>query len=370
MEKIDVVVIGAGVIGLAIARALALKGREVIVAESEKIAGSVTSARNSGVIHAGIYYTPGTAKAAYCLRGKELLYAYARDRRLPYKNCGKLIVATSDPEIEKLEKIRLNAQKNNVHDLRMITRKEALEMEPELSCLAAIHSPSTGIIDVHSYILSLLTDFEDAGGTLALQNKVTSGEIVNDGIILEFNQSPDMRIKANVVVNASGLSAQTVARTIRGIPAETIPPQQLAKGNYFSLPGKSPFTRLVYPIPVPGGLGAHYTMNMAGESLFGPDVEWLDSASGQNINYTVDPARAGQFYESIRRYWPGVDKHELQPAYSGIRSKSLMPDMNDSDFIIQGPEDHGVRGLINLYAIESPGLTSSLAIAQDIAGLL
>jgi L-2-hydroxyglutarate oxidase LhgO len=366
MEKVDAVVIGAGVIGLAIARELSLNGREVIIVESEKMIGSVTSARNSGVIHAGIYYKQGSSKARYCVRGRELLYLYTGRRNIPFKKCGKLIVATYDSEKEKLKEIQCNAEKNNVNDLRLITADEAQHIEPQLSCVAALHSPSTGIIDVHAYLLALLTDCEMAGGILALQNTVTSGEVTNNGTILEFDDPAQTRIIASIVVNAAGTQSQSIAKKLKGFPKHTIPPQYLAKGNYFSISGPMPFSQLIYPVPVPGGLGAHFTMNMANNSLFGPDVEWLDSDDQKNINYTVDESRSKNFYDSVRRYWPNVDNHELMPAYAGIRSKLSKQGEPDSDFLIHTQQHHGVSGLVNLYGIESPGITSSLAIAEDV----
>ncbi len=370
MEKVDTVVIGAGVIGLAIARACALHGHEVVIAESESMIGSVTSARNSGVIHAGIYYAPESAKARFCAHGRDLLYAYAQERSIPFRRCGKLIVATSAAEIPKLEQIMLAARKNNVHDLRLLARDDAMTMEPEISCHAALLSPSTGIVDVHAFLLCLLADTERAGGFLALQNTVSSAQVTKNGIVLEFNGSSTTRVIASHVVNAAGLAAQAVARAISGIPTETIPNRYLAKGNYFSVSGPAPFSRLIYPVPVAGGLGAHFTMNMAGNSLFGPDVEWLDPARSEDPDYHVDSSRIGTFYNAIRKYWPGIDRRELIPAYAGIRSKITGPGATDSDFAIRTPDDHGIPGLACLYGIESPGLTSSLAIAAYVAQTL
>ncbi|AGH97786.1 NAD(P)/FAD-dependent oxidoreductase [Micavibrio aeruginosavorus] len=367
MEKIDVLIIGAGVVGLAAGRALSLAGREVIVAESEAMIGSVTSARNSGVIHAGIYYPTGSNKARLCVRGKDLLYTYARDRHVPYKNCGKMIVACIPEDFAKIETICDRAKANGVHDLTPVTRDEALAMEPELDCLGGVLSPSTGIIDIHILMQEFQADIENNGGFVALRNGITGGHVTAAGIIIELQDAEP--ILAKTVINAAGLSAQSVARMIVGLDQNTIPPRYVAKGNYFSVSGAAPFSRLVYPVPVPGGLGAHFTMNIAGESQFGPDVEWLDT-DANHFNYTVDPSREPNFRESVRRYWPGVMDRELIPSYAGIRPKLAGPGQPDGDFVIQGPDVHGVAGLINLYGIESPGLTSCMAIAEDVAKLL
>lgn len=367
MEKIDTLIIGAGVVGLAVGRALSLAGREVVVAESEAMVGSITSARNSGVIHAGIYYPTGSNKARLCVRGKDLLYAYAKDRHVPYKNCGKMIVACVPEDFAKIENICARAKANGVHDLTPLTRDEALAMEPELACLGSVLSPSTGIIDIHILMQEFQTDIENNGGFVALHNGIIGGNITANGIVIDLQDAEP--ILAKTVINAAGLSAQSVARTMNGLDESTIPQRYVAKGNYFSVSGAAPFSRLVYPVPVPGGLGAHFTMNIAGESQFGPDVEWLEN-DGKHFNYTVDPAREPSFRESVRRYWPGVMNRELIPSYSGIRPKLVGPGQPDGDFVIQGPDVHGITGLVNLYGIESPGLTSSMAIAEDVVKLV
>lgn len=364
MEKADIIVIGAGVIGLAIARSLAMAGREVIVADSAAFAGSGTTSRNSGVIHAGIYYPKGSNKARFCVEGKTLIYKYARERGIAHKNCTKLIVATNDEETGKLDAIRQKASANGVDDLVMISAQDAMSMEPELFCVSALLSPSTGIIDVHEYIHALMADIENHNGVIALQNAVTHGQSHADGVLLYLNGEP---VLARTVINAAGLGAQTIASNIEGLDKSTIPVQHLAKGNYFTISGAQPFSRLIYPVPVQGGLGAHYTMNIGGDSLFGPDVEWLPQGQDPNtVDYTVDESRYGSFMDSVRRYWPNVDKRGLIPAYAGLRPKISGPGEPDGDFMVQTPDDHGVRGLYNLYGIESPGITSSMAIADEV----
>lgn len=367
MEKADVIIIGAGVAGLAAGRALAMSGRHVVVADSEAFAGSGTSSRNSGVIHAGIYYPKGSAKARFCVEGKQLLYNYIREHAIPYQNCSKLIVATKPEELEKLEAIRKKASDNGVIDLKIISEGEAKSMEPELACVGALVSPSTGIIDVHEYLHALMADIESYGGTIALQNTIDGGRVTDEGIILTINGED---VIAKTVINAGGIGAQSIAGKIEGVPASSIPTQYLAKGNYFTVSGDRPFSRLVYPVPVVGGLGAHFTMNMAGESLFGPDVEWIDPQDYKSLDYTVDPERGEKFYGYIEKYYPGIRGRELRPAYAGVRPKLSASGSPDGDFLIQGPKDHSVKGLVNLYGIESPGLTSSLAIADHVKTLL
>lgn len=368
METLDVLVIGAGVVGLAAARALALEGRDVIVVDAGSFPGSGTSSRNSGVIHAGIYYPKGSNKAVHCLEGKKLLYNYIKEKGIPYENCQKLIVASNNEELGKLQNIRQKAEDNGVDDLRIICAEDAHVMEPELSCVGALLSPSTGIIDVHEYIQALIVDIEDSGGLIALQNNVSSGVVRADGI--ELTLSDGSEIKARIVVNAAGIGAQSVARKLYGFNSAHIPTQHLAKGNYFTISGRRPFDKLVYPVPVAGGLGAHYTRNMAGESLFGPDVEWIETCEHDKINYNVDAFRAEKFYGYIEKYWPAIRDRELLPAYAGVRPKLVEAGQPDGDFIIQGPTSHGVNGLVNLFGIESPGLTASLSIANEVAALL
>ena len=361
-EKVDCVVIGAGVVGLAVARALAMRGREVLVLEAEDAIGTGTSSRNSEVIHAGIYYTPGSAKARLCVAGKELLYPYCAARGIEHRRCGKLIVAADQEQVRALEKIAATANANGVDDLLWLSATEAKAMEPALRCVAALFSPSTGIIDSHGLMLALQGDLENAGGSVAFRARVRRGRCTAAGILLEAGSDDFIELAAGVVVNSAGLSAQQVACAIEGIPQHTIPTPTYAKGNYYVLQGTAPFRRLIYPVPEPGGLGVHLTLDLAGQARFGPDVEWVDK-----LDYAVDPARAESFYHAIRSYWPGLPEGALHPGYAGIRPKLSGPGTAAADFLIQGPEAHGVRGLINLYGIESPGLTAALAIAARVA---
>jgi L-2-hydroxyglutarate oxidase LhgO len=364
MEKVECIVVGAGVIGLAIARRLARAGREVIVLEAAEGIGTVTSSRNSEVIHAGIYYKAGSLMARMCVSGKHALYHYCRERGIPHRNCGKLIVATTPQEAEKLQAIRTHAEANGVCDLRELTGEDARKLEPALSCEAALLSPSTGIIDSHAYMLALRGEAEDAGAAFAFHTPLVGGKACGDRILLDAGGDTPMSLECRILVNAAGLGAPAVARSIDGMPIELIPPVYLAKGNYFSCSARAPFSHLIYPVPEPGGLGVHLTLDMAGQARFGPDVEWVD-----RIDYTVDPARAERFYPAIRRYWPGLPNGALMPSYSGIRPKIVSPAVAVQDFLIQGPRSHGLGGLINLFGIESPGLTSSLAIADHVGEL-
>jgi len=364
MDRVDCVVAGAGVIGLAVARRLAQAGREVIVLEAAEGIGTVTSSRNSEVIHAGIYYPAGSLMAQMCVSGKRLLYDYCRDHGVPHRNCGKLIVATTPSETLKLQAIRSHAEANGVHDLRTLTGEEARVLEPALNCDAALLSPSTGIIDSHAFMLALRGDAEAAGASYAFHAPLLRGRATREGFELDVGGEAPITLACELLVNAAGLAATSVARGIEGMPIEFIPPAYLAKGNYFSCSARAPFSRLIYPVPEPGGLGVHLTLDMAGQARFGPDVEWVDT-----IDYAVDPARAERFYPAIRRYWPTLPDGALMPSYSGLRPKIVPPAVAVQDFLIQGPSDHGVAGLINLFGIESPGLTSSLAIADHVAGL-
>jgi L-2-hydroxyglutarate oxidase LhgO len=366
MDKVECVVIGAGVIGLAVARRLAREGREVIVLEEAEGVGTVTSSRNSEVIHAGIYYKAGSLMARMCVSGKKMLYQYCADHGVPHKNCGKLIVATTPQEAEKLQSIRAHAEANGVLDMQTLSGGAARALEPALNCTAALLSPSTGIIDSHAFMLALRGDAEDAGAAFAFHTPLLHARAAEGRIELDVGGEAPMALVCDLLVNAAGLNAPTVARGIDGMPLELIPRAYLAKGNYFSCSKKAPFSHLIYPVPEPGGLGVHLTLDMAGQARFGPDVEWVDS-----IDYAVDPARAERFYPAIRKYWPTLPDGALMPSYSGMRPKIVPPAVASQDFLIQGPKDHGVRGLINLFGIESPGLTSSLAIADyvgDIAG--
>jgi L-2-hydroxyglutarate oxidase LhgO len=364
MDRVGCVVVGAGVIGLAVARRLAQAGREVIVLEAAEGIGTVTSSRNSEVIHAGIYYPAGSLMARMCVSGKHALYDYCRDHGIPHRNCGKLIVATTPNETVKLQSIKAHAEANGVHDLQTLSGKEARALEPALNCDAAVLSPSTGIIDSHAFMLALRGDAEDAGTACAFHTPLLRGKAISGGFELEVGGEAPMTLACELLVNAAGLAATSVARGIDGMPIELIPPAYLAKGNYFSCAARAPFSHLIYPVPEPGGLGVHLTLDMAGQARFGPDVEWVDA-----IDYAVDPARAERFYPAIRRYWPTLPDGALMPSYSGMRPKIVPPAVAAQDFLIQGPTDHGVGRLVNLFGIESPGLTSSLAIADYVAEL-
>ena len=365
MDRVDCVVVGAGVIGLAVARKLAQAGREVIILEAAEAIGTVTSSRNSEVIHAGIYYPAGSLMARMCVAGKSALYDYCRDHGIPHRNCGKLIVATTPSETEKLQSIRAHAEANGVNDLQVLSGDAARALEPALNCDAALLSPSTGIIDSHAYMLALRGDAEAAGAVSALSTRrLLRAKAIEGRIELDAGGDAPMTLECSLLVNAAGLAASAVARSIDGMPIELIPRAYLAKGNYFSCNARAPFSHLIYPVPEPGGLGVHLTLDMAGQARFGPDVEWVDA-----IDYAVDPARAERFYPAIRRYWPTLPDGALMPSYSGIRPKIVPPAVAVQDFLIQGPRDHGVEGLINLFGIESPGLTSSLAIADHVGDL-
>ena len=364
MEKVECVIIGAGVIGLAVARRLAQSGREVIVLEAAEGIGTVTSSRNSEVIHAGIYYRAGSLMARMCVAGKHALYRYCRDQGIPHRNCGKLIVATTASESERLQSIRAHAEANGVADLQTLTGEAARALEPALRCEAALLSPSTGIIDSHAYMLALRGNAEDAGAAFAFHTPLHGARAREGRIEIDAGGETPMSLECKLLVNAAGLGATSVARSIDGMPVEKIPPAYLAKGNYFSCAARAPFSHLIYPVPEPGGLGVHLTLDMAGQARFGPDVEWVD-----HIDYAVDPARAERFYPAIRRYWPTLPDGALMPSYSGMRPKIVPPAVAVQDFLIQGPKDHGIDGLINLFGIESPGLTSSLAIADHVSEL-
>ena len=364
MDKVDCVVIGAGVIGLAVARRLAQAGREVIVLEAAESIGTETSSRNSEVIHAGIYYRAGSLMAQMCVSGKQLLYAYCAEHGIPHRNCGKLIVATTPKETEKLQSIRAHAEANGVLDMQLLAGEAARALEPALNCDAALLSPSTGIIDSHAYMLALQGDAEAAGAAFAFHTPLLRAKASAGQIEIEAGGNAPMTLQCDLLVNAAGLGAPTVARSIEGMPIELIPCAYLAKGNYFSCSVRAPFSRLIYPVPEPGGLGVHLTLDMAGQARFGPDVEWVEA-----IDYAVDPARAERFYPAIRKYWPTLPDGALMPSYSGIRPKIVPPAVATQDFLIQGPRTHGVSGLINLFGIESPGLTSSLAIADHVGEL-
>lgn len=361
VEQVDAVVVGAGVVGLAVARALALAGREVLVLDAAEGIGTETSSRNSEVIHAGIYYPAGSLMARACVAGKHRLYRYCAERGVPHSNCGKLIVATTEEEAGKLEGIRQRAAANGVSELHLISRDEARAMEPALHCTAALHSTTTGIVDSHAYMLALQGDAENAGAVFAFHAPVLRGRATEDGIEIEVGGEESMALRARLLVNAAGLHAPRLARGIAGMPDAHVPTAYYAKGNYFTLAGRSPFSRLIYPVPVPGGLGTHLTIDLGGQARFGPDVEWVDS-----IDYAVDPQRGESFYAAIRRYWPELPDGALSPGYSGIRPKIVPPGAPAQDFVVQGPGVHGLPGLVNMFGIESPGLTASLALADHV----
>jgi L-2-hydroxyglutarate oxidase LhgO len=372
-ETIDCAVIGAGVVGLAIARALALSGRDVIIIESADGIGTGTSSRNSEVIHAGIYYPNNSLKALMCVRGRKLLYEYCQSHGVEHRRIGKLLVATTDDQLEPLDKLRASAAANGVDDLEAVDGASLKKMEPELRAVGAYLSPSTGIIDSHGLMLSYQGDAEDAGAMIAFNSPVIKGHIENNAITLSIGGAEPMALSCQTVINSAGLFAQHIAASLDGMPRERVPPCHFAKGNYFTLSGRAPFSRPIYPIPEAAGLGIHLTLDLGGQAKFGPDVEWIndkpwleDANHIANIDYTVDPSRNPRFYEAIRTYWPGLPDDALLPGYAGMRPKIQAPDEAAKDYMIQGPNDHGVNRLVNLYGIESPGLTSSLAIAEEV----
>ena len=364
MDRIDTLVIGAGVVGLAIARALAQAGREVVVLEASNAIGTGSSSRNSEVIHSGLYYTPGSLKARLCVAGKQMLYAYCAERGIPHRRCGKLVVATTPEQILRLSAIKATAEENGVDDLAFLEPAAVFALEPELACCGALVSPSSGIFDSYAYMFALQADVEAAGGIVALNSSVIGGTVTPSGIEVRVAGTEQFRLQADLVVNSAGLGAQGLARDLEGFPADLVPPLHLAKGSYFSLSGRPPFGRLVYPLPSDGGLGVHATLDMAGRVRFGPDVEWIDE-----IDFTIDAKRADVFYAAVRDYWPALPDGALVPDYTGIRPKVERPGGSATDFVIQGQAQHGVSGLINLFGIESPGLTSSLAIADTVAAI-
>lgn len=370
MDELDCVVIGAGVVGLACARALALQGREVMILEADTHFGGGASSRNSEVIHAGLYYPPGSLKARLCVRGRALLYEYCAARGIAHRRCGKLVVATSAAQLGELEAIAARAHANGVADVALIDASAARALEPALTCVAALHSPSTGILDSHALMLALLADAEHAGATLVVDTPVCAGAVSAAGVELETGGTEPLRVRARTVVNAAGLAAPQVAARFADLPAEHVPRAFYAKGSYFSLRGKSPFTRLIYPVPELAGLGVHLTLDLQGRARFGPDVEWLDGPPHGPQAYHVDAARAQAFYREIRRYWPALPDDALAPDYAGIRAKIAGPGEPAADFRIDGPATHGVPGLVNLFGIESPGLTACLAIAEAVVAAL
>lgn len=375
MDKLDAVVIGAGVVGLAVARALAQAGRDVVVLEKERTIGSGVSARNSEVVHAGLYYPTGSLKAQLCVRGKTLLYELCATHGVAVKMCGKLVVATDEAQLPGLHTLLAQAQANGVPAERL-SAAQAQAMEPALNCLAALHSPTTGIVDSHGLMLALQGDLERAGGCVAFESAVVGGrlpdEACGEGLVLTV-QSPGQGatdVLATTVVNAAALYATAVARSISGLSAVHMPTAHFAKGSYYTLEGRAPFSRLVYPAPQDAWLGVHLTLDLGGQAKFGPDLEWLSASTPDAIDYTVDPERAKGFYAEVRRYWPGLPDGALSPGYSGVRPKIYGAGQAAPDFRIDGPAVHGVPGLVNLFGIESPGLTSSLAIGEYVVRLL
>ena len=366
MLHVDCIVIGGGVIGLAVARRLALVGVETLVLEREAVHGSHTSSRNSEVIHAGLYYTPGSLKALLCVRGREQLYRYCEERGIAHRRCGKLIVATSDDERPQLQHYVETAHRNGVTDLSWLTPEEVATLEPAVRCKAALWSPSTGIVSSHELMQALLGDLESRGGALACRADVV-GARLEHGLhrVIVDQEGIHNELTTRLLVNAAGLDAQAVARTFAGLGANTIPARHLAKGHYFTLQGRAPFRHLVYPVAGNAGLGIHVTLDLAGGARFGPDVEWVTT-----VDYAIDEARRATFAAAIRRYYPDLDAARLQPGYTGIRPKIAGPGEPPADFCIQGPEQHGIEGLVNLYGIESPGLTAALAIADEVAARL
>jgi L-2-hydroxyglutarate oxidase LhgO len=360
MEQVDCVIIGAGVVGLAVARALALSGREVILLEACNAIGTQTSSRNSEVIHAGIYYATGSLKAQLCVQGKELLYDYCLQRGLAHSRCGKFIVSTTDAEVAQLQTIQVRAGANGVTDLVLLDGVQAAQYEPALRCKAALLSPSTGIVDSHALMLSLQGDMENAGGMLALNSPLEQAQITQSAI--DLIAADGTHLRARTVVNSAGLNAPTLAARFAGLQAQYVPTAYYAKGSYFTLAGKAPFSRLIYPVPQSAGLGVHLTLDLGGQAKFGPDVQWIDSPH----DLEVQPERGDTFYAEVRKYWPGLSDGDLIAAYAGIRPKISGPTELARDFCIQGPADHGVPGLVNLFGIESPSLTSCLAIGEHV----
>ena len=365
MPDLDAVVIGAGVVGLAVARGLALAGRQVVVVESAEAIGTGISSRNSEVIHAGLYYPTGSLKATLCVAGRGELYAYVAERGIAHRRCGKLIVATSWDEVPQLELLQAQAAANGVEDLAWLSEAELRKEEPALRGVRALSSRSTGIVDSHQLMLALQGDAEDRGAMIAFNSPVLRGKVTAAGIELTVGGTESTTVVARTAVNCAGLLAQSLVGSIEGFPRERIPPCFYCKGNYFTLSGRAPFSRLIYPAPEAAGLGVHLTLDLAGQARFGPDVEWVEG-----LDYDVDRRRGDRFYEAIRRYWPGLPDGALEPGYSGIRPKIQAPGEPAKDFVIQGPRDHGVAGLVNLFGIESPGLTASLAIAERVVRTL
>lgn len=363
---VDCIVLGAGVVGLAIARELAMNGREVLIVEQAEAIGTGTSSRNSEVIHAGLYYTPGSLKARSCVQGKDLLYAYCTERGIAHQRTGKLIVAANETEARHLDLIAERSQQCGVTDLIYLDGAQARALEPELVCHSALLSPSTGVVDSHALMLTLQGDAENHGAQCVFHTPFKRGRLVSDGVFeLEFGGNDPQTLTARTVINATGLHAPDVARQFENTPHNDIPAARYCKGNYFTISGRSPFSHLIYPVPNNSGLGIHLTVDLGGQAKFGPDTEWIEQ-----IDYSLDETRADSFYNTIRQYWPALPDHALQSGYTGIRPKITDPDMAAVDFLILGPADHGINGLVHLLGIESPGLTACLALAQHVDALL
>jgi L-2-hydroxyglutarate oxidase LhgO len=365
IESVDCVVVGAGVVGLAIARKLAMAGREVIILEAEDQFGSHTSARNSEVIHAGIYYPTGSLRAQVCVAGKKMLYPYCESHGVGHKRVMKLIVASQDSEVPRLKALHEQARANGVEDLELLDARHIEQLEPAVRAVAGLLSPSTGIIDSHGLMVAYLGDAEDHGAMLALCSPLIGGNVGDEGIVIEVGGDAPMQLRTRTLINSAGLGAQEVATRLSGFPSSLIPPRHLAKGNYYSMTGRQPFSHLVYPMPAASVLGVHVTIDLTGRCRFGPDLEWV-----QTLDYDVDPARAEKFYDAVRTYFPALEDGSLQPDYCGIRPKLHGPGEPQPDFIVQGPKTHGISGLVNLFGIESPGLTASLALADRVADSL
>ena len=365
IDKVGAVVIGAGVVGLACARALARRGLETVILEARDAIGTETSSRNSEVIHAGLYYPPGSLKARLCVEGSRLLYAFCASHGVAHRRSGKLIVATSPAQEEKLAALKSQSLENGVTDLQPLTAARLATLEPQLRATAALLSPSTGIIDSHGLMLALLGEAEAHGASLALKSPLVRAEAQGAGFVLEVGGEEPMRLACDILINSAGLHAAKVAASLEGLAARHVPALRYARGDYFSLAGRAPFSHLVYPLPEPGGLGVHLTLDLGGQARFGPDVEWVDA-----IDYAVDPRRADAFYAEVRKYWPALPDGALRPAYAGIRPKLSGPDEPAADFLVQSQAAHGVRDLVNLFGIESPGLTACLALAEHVCGSL
>ena len=365
MEHVECVVIGAGVVGLAAARALALSGREVWVLEGAGGIGTGTSSRNSEVVHAGIYYPAGSLKARFCVEGKRMLYDYCTERGVAHSRLGKLIVAAEPAELPVLQTIRAKAAANGVDDLQLLSGEDAQRLEPALHAAGALLSPSTGIVDGHALMLAYQSDIEHARGAVVFHAPVLGGTARPGGFTLQIGGDEPMELACEVLVNAVGLHAPDVARRIEGIPPDSIPQAHLCKGSYYSLQGRAPFHRLIYPVPEAAGLGVHLTLDLGGQARFGPDVQWVETE-----DYDVDIRRADGFYAAIRRYWPALPDGALAPGYAGIRPKISGPQEPAADFLVSGPAQHGIGGLVNLFGIESPGLTASMALGEHVTALV